>query len=206
MSIYRADALQLSFLDEIFTDDFPELSNILMQADEDNYDLYDNFQEPLDFMPYESQKAEAKRSKRKSRWTDTEDSVIIDLVEKYGHSWKYFTKYLPDRPADSIKSRYYSYLKKKHSPQPRKLLNLMKPNLPTFPSHMTDDKVVDSLLNTDFCETLSVSSHSTADMSIVHEDGNKACLKRLYAKMSSLEKMLAKTYLEIDRLQTPKPN
>lgn len=203
MSIFRADSLQLNFLDEIFTDDFPELSDILMQCDEHDLGLFENLEdEPLNFGLYQDQQIEIKKTKRKSRWTEAEDSVIIDLVEKYGHSWKYFTKYLPERPADSIKSRYYSYLKKKHSPQPRKHLVMMNPNLCALPSNMTDDKVIDSMLNSS--EVSSNCSHSTSDFSTHQENGKKAMLMRLYAKMSSLEKVLAKTYLEIDRLQNSK--
>lgn len=204
MSIYRADSLQLSFLDEIFSEDFPELPSILMQCDDTDYTLLDEPEEPINFGYFENQMQDGKKNKRKTRWTQAEDSVIVDLVEKYGHSWKYFTKYLPERPADSIKSRYYSYLKKRHCPQPRKNLSMMTPNPPCSLSQMTDDKVVESMLNSDLNDAASTCSHTTADQGVSQDNNKKAVLMRLYAKMSSLEKVLAKTYLEIDRLQTSK--
>mmetsp|Transcript_28887 Transcript_28887/g.51511 ORF Transcript_28887/g.51511 Transcript_28887/m.51511 type:complete len:209 (+) Transcript_28887:2588-3214(+) len=203
MSIFRSDALELSFLDEIFTDDFPELPSILMQVEDPDFSIEQNEEEPFDFMNHvNSNTLEAKKTKRKSRWSESEDSVILDLVEKYGHSWKYFTKFLPGRPADSIKSRYYSYLKKKYLPQPRKFLTQIKPTVPSFSMHMSDDNVVDSLLCNDDLETSSASSRSTSDLNIQQDNSKHSVLKRLYAKMSSLEKVLARTYLEIDRLQT----
>jgi hypothetical protein len=200
MSIFRADSLQLSFLDELFTDDFPELPNILMQDDQ-NFE-YLNTQEPLDYLTYQAQTQELKKTKRKSRWTEAEDSVIIDLVEKYGHSWKYFAKYLPERPADSIKSRYYSYLKKKHAPKPCRNLSAFKPCL--LSPQMNEEALVDSLLSGDTPDTASTCSHLTAEQAEVKDNAKKSVLKRLYAKMSSLEKVLARTFLEIDRLQNVK--
>jgi hypothetical protein len=199
MSIFRADSLQLSFLDELFTDDFPELPNILMQDDQ-NFEFFDT-QEPLDYLTYQTQTQELKKTKRKCRWTEAEDCVIIDLVEKYGHSWKYFTKYLPERPADSIKSRYYSYLKKKHAPKPCRNLSAVKPCLL---SQMNEEALVDSLLSADLPDTASTCSQLTAEQAEVKDNTRKSLLKRLYAKMSSLEKVLAKTFLEIDRLQNVK--
>jgi hypothetical protein len=213
MSIFRSDALELSFLDEIFTDDFPELPSILMQSDDHYMSLCENDEEPLDYAHYLDKKpAEDRRAKRKSRWSESEDSVILELVEKYGHSWKYFTKYLPSRPADSIKSRYYSYLKKKH-PHDKTLSSLPssealrleedRDKKPRFYLNMTDDNVVDSLLNSEVYETSSTSSRSTSDLTS-QQDSKQALLKRLYAEMSGLEKVLARTYLEIDRLQSAK--
>jgi hypothetical protein len=221
MSIFRSDALELSFLDEIFTDDFPELPSILMQSDDHYMSLCEDDEEPVEYVHYFDRKpAEDKKAKRKSRWSEGEDSVIVDLVEKYGHSWKYFTKFLPGRPADSIKSRYYSYLKKKHAVEPSKILTLSKPSLPSEALcfrlveeerekkprcclHMTDDSVVESLLKSEVYETSSTSSRSTSDLTS-QQDSKQALLKRLYAEMSGLEKVLARTYLEIDRLQSAK--
>jgi hypothetical protein len=203
MSIFHNDSLQFSFLDEIFTDDFPELPSILNQSYDLDLDQFSSYQEPQDYPPApESVKPAAIKSRRKSRWTEVDDAVIVDLVEKYGHSWKYFTKYLPDRPADSIKSRYYSYLKKKHQPQP--CANLSQPCFRDY--SRADDFVVESMLNVDLAEASSTCSRSRSDISKdgLKEDGRRAVLKRLYVKMMSLEKVLAKTYLEIDRLQSSK--
>jgi hypothetical protein len=205
MSIFRNDSLQFSFLDEIFTDDFPELPSILNQPYDIDFDQLSCSHEPLDYPPnQESAKPTANKGRRKSRWTEADDAVIIDLVEKYGHSWKYFTTYLPNRPADSIKSRYYSYLKKKHQPQPCANLPHSKPYFSSY--SRSDDFVVDSMLDIDVAEAASTCSQSLSETSkdVLKEDGRKALLKRLYAKMSSLEKVLARTYLEIDRLQSSK--
>lgn len=204
MSIFRSDALELNFLDEIFTDDFPELPSILMEADYPDFCMQQSDIEPIEFMFQASHPSYdiVQKSKRKSRWSEAEDSVILELVEKYGHSWKYFTKFMPGRPADSIKSRYYSYLKKKFDPQPRKFLTQARPSVPTFSCSMTDDNVIESLLCHDALETSSTSSRSTSDLNVQQDNSKQSVLKRLYAKMSSLEAVLARTYLEIDRLQS----
>lgn len=202
MSIFRSDALELTFLDEIFTEDFPELPSLLMDVEDPDYSFYQT-PETLDFMDLDFQKVpETKKSKRKSRWSESEDSVILDLVEKYGHSWKYFTKFLPGRPADSIKSRYYSYLKKKFGLKPNKGFVQDMLTLPNMSCGMTDDSVVDSLLCLDNFETTSTSSRSTSDLNLQQDISKQDVLKRLYTKMSSLEAVLARTYLEIDRLQS----
>jgi hypothetical protein len=52
-------------------------------------------------------------------WTDEEDNLILDMHLKYGGNWKKIALELPGRPADAIKNRYYSTLKKRLPPELR---------------------------------------------------------------------------------------
>ena len=54
---------------------------------------------------------------KKSRWTIEEDSIILNLYEKFGGNWKNIAKSLPGRQPDSVKNRFYGSIKKKLSPE-----------------------------------------------------------------------------------------
>jgi len=51
---------------------------------------------------------------RKDAWTQDEDDVISDLVDRIGTKWATIAKHLHGRTDNSIKNRYYSSLKKVH--------------------------------------------------------------------------------------------
>ena len=50
---------------------------------------------------------------KKSKWTPEEDQMILKMREKLGGGyWKSIAKYLPGRPPDAIKNRFYSALRR----------------------------------------------------------------------------------------------
>lgn len=51
-------------------------------------------------------------STKKSKWTPEEDQMILKMREKLGGGyWKTIARYLPGRPPDAIKNRFYSALR-----------------------------------------------------------------------------------------------
>jgi hypothetical protein len=46
-------------------------------------------------------------------WTDQEDTILIDMVEKMGSKWVKMTEFLPGRSDNAIKNRWNSTLKKR---------------------------------------------------------------------------------------------
>lgn len=45
-------------------------------------------------------------------WNEEEDEQIFELYQKFGTSWSKIAKYMPGRPENSIKNRFYSTLRK----------------------------------------------------------------------------------------------
>ena len=52
---------------------------------------------------------------KRTKFTEEEDEKIITLYLKYGNKWKEISCYFPDRNANMIKNRFYSFLKKKNN-------------------------------------------------------------------------------------------
>jgi hypothetical protein len=48
----------------------------------------------------------------KNKWTEEEDNEILNLVGKYGRSWRTLEKKLKNRSQNQIKNRYYGHLHK----------------------------------------------------------------------------------------------
>jgi len=48
----------------------------------------------------------------KSSWTEEEDSVIMEMLEKIGSQWCKISDCLQGRTEMQVKNRYYTYLKK----------------------------------------------------------------------------------------------
>lgn len=46
------------------------------------------------------------------RWTEEEDELLLELIQKYGHSWKAIEKHMSKRSQNQLKNRYYGKLKK----------------------------------------------------------------------------------------------
>ena len=54
---------------------------------------------------------------RKGKFTDEEDSKLLELFKQYGPKWATISKFYPNRTADMIKNRFHSSIKKKVSPE-----------------------------------------------------------------------------------------
>ena len=52
---------------------------------------------------------------KRSKFSEEEDERIITLYNKYGNNWKEISKCFPDRSANMIKNRFYSFLRKKYN-------------------------------------------------------------------------------------------
>lgn len=46
------------------------------------------------------------------RWTEEEDQKLVEMISKYGHSWKTIEKYMSKRSQNQLKNRYYGKIKK----------------------------------------------------------------------------------------------
>ena len=52
---------------------------------------------------------------KRTKFSEDEDERIIMLYNKYGNNWKEISKGFPDRSANMIKNRFYSFLRKKYN-------------------------------------------------------------------------------------------
>ena len=52
---------------------------------------------------------------KRTKFTEEEDEKIVALYSKFGNNWKEIAFYFPDRNANMIKNRFYSFLKKKNN-------------------------------------------------------------------------------------------
>lgn len=70
-------------------------------------------------------------------WTEEEDNLILDMHLKFGGNWKKIADALPGRPADAIKNRYYSTLKKRLPIELRSSRSRYPRLTPNFPEVVT---------------------------------------------------------------------
>lgn len=49
---------------------------------------------------------------KKEDWSEEEDHKILELYSKIGSKWSEISKYLPGRPENKIKNRFYSFIQK----------------------------------------------------------------------------------------------
>ncbi len=52
---------------------------------------------------------------KRTKFTEEEDEKIVALYSKFGNNWKEIAFYFPNRNANMIKNRFYSFLKKKNN-------------------------------------------------------------------------------------------
>lgn len=58
--------------------------------------------------------------RKKTPWTEEEDETIKALVAQKGMIWKEIAKFLPGRPPDIVKNRYYGHIKRMQDIRDRK--------------------------------------------------------------------------------------
>lgn len=51
---------------------------------------------------------------KKEDWSDEEDRKIIELFSQIGRKWSEISKFLPGRPENKIKNRFYSFIQKNY--------------------------------------------------------------------------------------------
>ena len=51
---------------------------------------------------------------KKDDWTEEQDRKILELYSKIGSKWSQISKYLPGRPENKIKNRFYSFIQKNY--------------------------------------------------------------------------------------------
>jgi hypothetical protein len=121
---------------------------------------------------------------------------------KYGGNWKKIAVELPGRPADSIKNRYYSTLKKRLPPELRssrqRYLRLAptsnpEPVLPETPAS------VDKFFA--FEEPSPVNPSPADDKTVLDLTEKKERIMNIYSKMARLEAFLNHTKQEIKRIE-----
>lgn len=57
---------------------------------------------------------------KKEKWTDEEDNIIIEKFGEHGSKWSKISSFLPGRPENAIKNRYYSYIRLKKGKKKKK--------------------------------------------------------------------------------------
>ena len=82
----------------------------------------------------------------KTSWTNQEDDLIFELYQKFGRSWTKISGFLPGRSDNSVKNRFYTYLRKK-----LRSYNSSRPHsqriIGSIRSILRDSKIADFLLS-----------------------------------------------------------
>eukprot|EP00300_Choanocystis_sp_HF-7_P002752 c12089_g1_i2.p1 GENE.c12089_g1_i2~~c12089_g1_i2.p1 ORF type:complete len:299 (+),score=9.80 c12089_g1_i2:257-1153(+) len=72
---------------------------------------------------------------RKGNWTAAEDTIICEMVAKYGTRWALISRSLPGRTDNSVKNRYKGFLRKGGSPSAAVDADEDDEHSPPEPSH-----------------------------------------------------------------------
>ena len=88
----------------------------------------------------------------KTTWTEQEDALIFELYKKFGRSWTKISEFLPGRSDNSVKNRFYTYLRKnlrsynKSRPHGKRIIGSIR-------SILRDSKITDFLLSHSHSQT-----------------------------------------------------
>ena len=66
------------------------------------------------------------RNINRSKFTEEDDDLIINLYEKFGPKWKDISLSFKGRPENMVKNRFYSHIRKKLLLNPEKYQNILK--------------------------------------------------------------------------------
>lgn len=131
---------------------------------------------------------------KKSKWTSEEDQTILRLRARLGGGyWKTIAKYLPGRPADAIKNRYYCSLRKKKRPESSPTQN---PEPQEEKSDLSEDGEVDE----EAIDLLSLQSDAPVSQqngAKVTEKERQLKVEELRGTLESLEQLLQRAKQEI---------
>lgn len=137
---------------------------------------------------------------KKSKWTAEEDQTILRLRARLGGGyWKTIAKYLPGRPPDAIKNRYYCSLRRKKRPDDGPTQN-PDPEDPKSEDSMegeedpVDEEAIDLLtLQPSTSETPSTQQNGQK----LNDRERQQKVEELRGTLESLEQLLQKTKQEI---------
>jgi hypothetical protein len=137
---------------------------------------------------------------KKSKWTAEEDQTILRLRARLGGGyWKTIAKYLPGRPPDAIKNRYYCSLRRKKRPDDVPTQNPDPSDSQSDDSLDPDEAQVDEeaidLLTLD--PTASEPPETQANSLKISEKERQLKVEELKGTLESLEQLLQKTKQEI---------
>lgn len=186
-----------------------EEDELLENLAEDNWNDWGKIKEHFPNHPLTSvQKRWRKRFDPKvtrTRWTSSEDRLIVQLFEENGGNWVKISKKLPGRLPESIKNRFYGTIRKHLSAEDQERLahrvRMAKPceNLSVL---LSKDGDVD-LISDDADHKLSSFSLASPNVkfSTLDKSEQKQKLQELRARMDSLESFLNCTKLQISKIE-----
>lgn len=128
-------------------------------------------------------------STSKAPWTSVEDELILNLRRQFnGGYWKTIAKYLPGRPPDAIKSRYYAALKERG-----------KAGAPSPPGEQPEEKKEEEVQEQDL-ELLAVSVPVVSRPVPINppsQADRQVKVRALTDALKSLEELLERTKQEV---------
>lgn len=131
---------------------------------------------------------------KKSKWTSEEDQTILRLRARLGGGyWKTIAKYLPGRPPDAIKNRYYCSLRRKKRPDDAPTQN------PDPEDSKSEDSQEEEPVDEEAIDLLTLQPAPVAMLSDAKTSEKERQLKvqELKGTLESLEQLLQKTKQEI---------
>jgi hypothetical protein len=126
---------------------------------------------------------------------------------KYGGNWKKISEKLPGRPADSIKNRYYSTLKKRLPPELRSSRSRYLRLMPSVPEPATTPALPDIPSIDKFFAFEEPPKPAAPPLALVDEQQTlnakqkKERIMNIYSKMARLEAFLNHTKQEIKKIE-----
>ena len=147
---------------------------------------------------------------KKTRWTCSEDDIVLSLVCRLGHNWKEISMHLPGRPPDAIKSRFYSNLKKRYQQRNESLVSEVDPDsflclhcLSTEPSGEleSNSSTIRSPPNCpEDSNNTQVSGLPTCKLSRTN-DQKRGLIRKLQKKVAKLQSAINSTSMEVKQLE-----
>ena len=154
---------------------------------------------------------------KRYRWTKEEDDLIIALFIKHGGNWKAIANQFKERPADSIKNRFYGTVKKKLTQKQREALRNSKavPSLSVANNSEAEKSKDRSAIDHEQIKEL-VNIHmkklGTVEIANINLNPQKQSLtasqkqqrlQALYDKIGEIQSVIARTKERLSEISTP---